>query len=172
MNDNQDNILEPKLGDDGLPADRLSDGSIVMDGHDYENAYWIHPVIVSEIETEPGLSVTELDGELSIEGTFFEKYLLDTFCKHFHEKSGWNAKRFTRVFEDEGRYLDRFEFYLEDNFFTYEEMRTILCSLREISSTMQEKIPMVSNTIEEIIRKTNQMMETHPETDILSVVAP
>lgn len=78
------------------------------------NAYWIHPVIVSELEAEPGLSVTELGGEISIEGTFFEEYLLDTFRKHFHEESCWNAKRFTRAFENEGRYLDRFEFYLED----------------------------------------------------------
>lgn len=68
-----------------------------MDGHDYGNAYWIHPVIVSELEAEPGLSVTELGGEISIEGTFFEEYLLDTFRKHFHEESCWNAKRFTRA---------------------------------------------------------------------------
>lgn len=77
------NIFEPEFRENGLPTDRLADGSIVMDGHDYGNAYWIHPVIVSELEAEPGLSVTELGGEISIEGTFFEEYLLIRFVNIF-----------------------------------------------------------------------------------------
>ena len=155
----------------GLPIDRLSNDRYVMIGHDCGAAYWLYPVALADKVKKPGIFVEELDGEISISAPFFERYLLDPFRKKFDPKNTWNKKRFTKAFEEEGRFLDYFEPCLQENFFTYKEIEDILCDI-ENQKSLRSLYPDVFDVLKEIVDQLRKMMADHPETNILSVMGP
>lgn len=157
--------------ENGLPIDRLSNDGYVMVGHDFGAAYWIYPVALADKVKEPGLFVEELDGEISISALYFERYLLDSFRKKFNPNNAWNRKRFSRAFEEEGRFLDGFEPCLQENFFTYKEIEDVLCDI-ENQKSLSSLYPDVFDVLKEIVFQLRKMMADHPEANILSVMGP
>ena len=98
----------------------------VMIGFNTGNAVWISPVIIKDSERITSSDVEETGINLSIEEEFFNDIFKELFLKHFDANLPVNKKRFTRVFDDKGRFLTGFEEQiLEYNFFTRESIEWI-----------------------------------------------
>ncbi len=105
----------------------FTDWNKVIVGHDYGAAVWIRPVNVDIKDKITDGCVHEVGMEISVESDFFMKVLEEGFVRFFDPELEANAKRYTKAFSDEGRYLTGFEKeILEPNFFTYEEVRNVI----------------------------------------------
>ena len=98
----------------------------IVDGHDSSSYFWIMPVRVIDYEDTADLdSVAEMRScEISIEEDDVAQYLTPFLYQYFDEELEENKKR---------KDVSGFEWYLEDNFFTFDSMTQIL---RDIEDTV------------------------------------
>lgn len=98
----------------------------IVDGHDSSSYFWIMPVRVIEYENTADLdSVAEMrSAEISIEEDDFAQYLTPFLYQHFDEELEENKKR---------KGVSGFEWYLEHNYFTFEQMESVL---KDIADTV------------------------------------
>ncbi len=98
----------------------------IVDGHNGSSYFWIMPVRVIDYEDSGSLdSVAQMrSNEISIEEDDVDQYLTPFLYAHFDEELPANKHR---------RYASDFEWYLEHNFFTYDQMSNIL---KDIADTV------------------------------------
>ena len=144
----------------------------VLVGHDYGAAVWIQPVNLDIEDRITGKCVHEVGMEISVELDFFEKTLEEGFVKFFNPELEVNAKRYTKAFSDEGRYLTGFEReILEPNFFTYEEIRDVIGYYERVLTDYDSSSYSldVSNLIK-VIDLLKKMIALTPDADYISVM--
>lgn len=145
----------------------------VLVGHDYGAAVWIQPVNLDIEDRITGKCVHEVGMEISVELDFFEKTLEEGFVKFFNPELEVNAKRYTKAFSDEGRYLTGFEReILEPNFFTYEEIRDVIGYYERVLTDYDSSSYSldVSNLIK-VIDLLKKMIALTPDADYISVMS-
>jgi hypothetical protein len=98
----------------------------IVDGHDSSSYFWIMPARVLDYEDSGALdSVAEMRSvEISIEEGDVDQYLTPFLYEYFDEEIDANKHR---------RDVSGFEWYLEHNFFTYDQMEHIL---KDIADTV------------------------------------
>ncbi len=98
----------------------------IVDGHDSSSYFWIMPVRIIDYEDTADLdSVAEMrSAEISIEEDDVAQYLTPFLYNYFDEELEENKKR---------KDVSGFEWYLEHNYFTYEQMAHIL---KDIADTV------------------------------------
>jgi hypothetical protein len=98
----------------------------IVDGHDGSSYFWIMPARVIDYEDGDSLDgVAEMRSvEISIEEDDVAQYLTPFLYEHFDEEIDANKHR---------RDVSGFEWYLEHNFFTYDQMSHIL---KDIADTV------------------------------------
>lgn len=98
----------------------------IVDGHDSSSYFWIMPVRVIDYDDTADLdSVAEMrSAEISIEVDDVAQYLTPFLYEYFDEELEENKKR---------KNVSGFEWYLEHNYFTYEQMAHIL---KDIADTV------------------------------------
>ena len=91
----------------------------IVDGHDSSSYFWIMPVRIIDYEDTADLdSVAEMrSAEISIEEDDVAQYLTPFLYEYFDEELEANKNR---------NDVSGFEWYLEHNFFTFEQMAQIL----------------------------------------------
>ena len=91
----------------------------IVDGHDSSSYFWIMPVRIIDYEDTGALdSVAEMrSAEISIEEDDVAQYLTPFLYEYFDEELEANKQR---------KDVSGFEWYLEHNYFTYEQMVSIL----------------------------------------------
>ena len=96
----------------------------IVDGHDCSSYFWIMPVRIIDYEDTGDLdSVAEMrSAEISIEEDDVAQYLTPFLYNYFDEELEENKKR---------RDVSGFEWYLEHNYFTYDQMAHILKDIAE-----------------------------------------
>lgn len=129
-------------------------------GHDYGASYWILPVTVRISDRITDQDVCELSGEISVEQTFFKKYLKPVFVEYFDNTYCPNKYHYTYAFSDEGRYITRFEPCMEYNFYSYEAIEALLKIIEKKTET------------ERLSCWIREMMHNCPETKTIAVVGP
>ena len=99
----------------------------IVDGHDSSSYFWIMPVRVIDYDDTADLdSVAEMRStEISIEEDDVAQYLTPFLYKYFDEELEENKKR---------KDVSGFEWYLEHNYFTYEQMAHVL---KDIEDTIE-----------------------------------
>jgi hypothetical protein len=102
----------------------------IVDGHDSSSYFWIMPVRVIDYEDSGALdNVAEMrSNEISIEEGNVDQYLTPFLYEYFDEELEANKCR---------RDVSGFEWYLEHNFFTYDQMSHIL---KDIADTVDALI--------------------------------
>ncbi len=102
----------------------------IVDGHDSSSYFWIMPVRIIDYEDTADLdSVAEMRStEISIEEDDVSQYLTPFLYNYFDEELEENKKR---------KDVSGFEWYLEHNYFTYEQMAHIL---KDIADTVDALI--------------------------------
>ena len=98
----------------------------IVDGHDSSSYFWIMPARVIDYDDSGDVdSVAQMKSiEISIEEDDVDQYLTPFLYKYFDEENEANKHR---------RDVFGFEWYLEHNFFTYEQMAHIL---KDIADTI------------------------------------
>ena len=99
-----------------------------IEEHDPGASYWIMPVRVrlrdgSRVEN---IDVEELGDEISILQHYFDPYLTDFFTENIDMDLEVNKRRISYDFCDEGRPVIGFGWYLEYNFYAYDDIKKIL----------------------------------------------
>jgi hypothetical protein len=102
----------------------------IVDGHDNSSYFWIMPVRIIDYENTADLdNVAEMkSAEISIEEDDVDQYLTPFLYEYFDEELEENNKR---------KDACGFEWYLEHNFFTYEQIEHIL---KDIADTVDDLI--------------------------------
>ena len=95
----------------------------IKEGHDCSSYFWIRPVRVEPKDKITWDDVEEMEEEISIEESDVECFLAYFFYKHFDKELLYNKNRWEWS-EDE--FITHFEWWLTDNFYTYERMRNML----------------------------------------------
>lgn len=98
----------------------------IVDGHDSSSYFWIMPVRIIDYEDTGDLdSVAEMrSAEISIEEDDVAQYLTPFLYEYFDEELEANKQR---------KDVSGFEWYLEHNYFTYEQMESVL---KDITDTI------------------------------------
>lgn len=150
----------------------------ILIGHDGGDSTWIQAVNVKISDRITTEDVEEVGKEISIYNPFFWRVLGRLFKEYFDPELIANKNRFTRAFEDEGRFLKTFEYdILEYNFYTYEDMNRIIKRLeagikkggRLISQWFEE-----DNDVEQLLTLAahlREIMEENPDADYISVLS-
>lgn len=144
----------------------------VLVGYDYGAAVWIQPVNINIEDRITDKCVHEVGMEISVELDFFEKTLEEGFVKFFNPELEVNAKRYTKAFSDEGRYLTGFEKeILEPNFFTYEEIRDVIDYYeRLITDHDSSSCSLEASNLIRVIDLLKKMIALTPDADYISVM--
>ena len=98
----------------------------IVDGHDSSSYFWIMPVRIIDYEDTGDLdSIAEMrSAEISIEEDDVAQYLTPFLYEYFDEELEANKQR---------KDVSGFEWYLEHNYFTYEQMVSVL---KDITDTI------------------------------------
>ena len=98
----------------------------IVDGHDSSSYFWIMPVRIIDYEDTGDLdSVAKMrSAEISIEEDDVAQYLTPFLYEYFDEELEANKQR---------KDVSGFEWYLEHNYFTYEQMESVL---KDITDTI------------------------------------
>lgn len=98
----------------------------IVDGHDSSSYFWIMPVRIIDYEDTGALdSVAEMrSAEISIEEDDVAQYLTPFLYEYFDEELEANKQR---------KDVSGFEWYLEHNYFTFEQMERVL---KDIADTV------------------------------------
>lgn len=107
--------------------------------HDYGNAYWIQPVRVSDVEYITSEQVRESSNEISIQADDFDSLLAYFFKQHFDGSQSYNQHRYSLDMNPTGR-SDKFEYYLEHNFYTYQQMEDIIQEIESVADAFRGSV--------------------------------
>lgn len=96
----------------------------IVDGHDSSSYFWIMPVRIIDYEDTGALdSVAEMrSAEISIEEDDVAQYLTPFLYEYFDEELEENKQR---------KDVSGFEWYLEHNYFTFEQMVSVLKDIED-----------------------------------------
>ena len=96
----------------------------IVDGHDSSSYFWIMPVRIIDYEDTGALdSVAEMrSAEISIEEDDVAQYLTPFLYEYFDEELEANKQR---------KDVSGFEWYLEHNYFTFEQMGSVLKDIED-----------------------------------------
>lgn len=113
----------------------------VIIGHDMGAAVWIRAVDIWAAEKIMPENVFEIGMEISINKGFYERVLRPFFIKIFDPAMTENKNRYSYAFSDEGCFLAGFEEdCLENNFFTYDQIKKILELVEETIGDIKERV--------------------------------
>lgn len=112
----------------------------IIDGEESSSYFHIMPAKILDINniTDPENYYDEREDMISIEEDDVDQYLTPFLYKYFDEESPENKYRISSYgYDDDGvihvTYAEGFEWYLENNFFTFDQMEKIL---KDISDTI------------------------------------
>ncbi len=151
-------------------------GRHVIVGHDMGAALWLQVVDIKESDRIVFDDVTGIGMEISVHESFFDEVLRPIFVGAFDAEMPLNKKRFTYGL-DTGRYLTCFEErILEHNFFTYDQMNTILERIDELVKDGAWRIEKAIDGTDAIQLVTltahvRHIMEEYPEYSVISVLS-
>ncbi|MCR5544223.1 MAG: hypothetical protein K6F55_08735, partial [Eubacterium sp.] len=180
-----------------------------IEGHDSGASFWIQPVAIlkdsgNEILIE---DIEEDDDEISIPTCFVDPLLYPTFVDFFDSTLEINQRRVdysatdSETGEEIIHYVKGFEYYLTYNFYTYEQMESMLKRLEEYADSLQNStfddidektrkgiVKLYSGKVADEIRngfytwvgifyrnfadRIRRMMEDYPDTNIISIMGP
>ncbi len=180
-----------------------------IEGHDSGAAFWIQPVtILKDSDTEILMEdIEEADDEISIPTYFVDPLLYPIFVEFFDSALEINQRRvdYSDTDSETGKkiihYVKGFEYFLTYNFYTYEQMESMLKKLEEYADSLQastfdaidEKtkkgiVELYSGKEADEIRigfymwvgifyrnladRIRRMMEDYPDTNIISIMGP
>ena len=144
----------------------------IIEGHDPGDCFWIWPVKV-HIDEGKIKQVEGLPDNISIQEEDFEEYLYPAFKKNFDEDLLYNRLRYDEL---DKRNITWFEWYLEYNFFTYQEIEEICKELLDRSDSLkgqeETKAIMITDFYRRFVSRVQFMMEKFPSADAISVMGP
>ncbi len=167
-------ILIKELSLNIIGVDIFKKQIVIVDGHDGSSYFWIMPVRIIDNENTSDLdSVAEMKSvEISIEEDDVYQYLTPFLNKHFNENLEANKNR---------EYVSGFEWNLEHNFFTFNQMEQILKDIAEtIEALVHEKqeddteVELIVDFYERFIYRMEYMMKVGKEKgyDLISFMGP
>jgi len=113
----------------------------VEEWHDYGDSFWLMPVRVKDISKNcaysDNLDCME-DEEISISESSFEDFLYPVFKKHFDKDLSENRQRWESYSSEERKYVKGFEWYLTNNFYTYDSMDEVLKEIEETATILEK----------------------------------
>lgn len=121
----------------------------IIEGYDPSSYFWIQPAVVADSEIIEYEDITLFEDEISIEETDVDCFLYYFFNKYFDLKLYCNKKLYGRVVSGEAN-PNGFEWYLTENFYTYDTMRMMLCEILEIADLLEKDF---SNKGLDVIKK-------------------
>lgn len=107
----------------------------IKEGHDCSSYFWIRPVRVEAKGKILWDKTAYMGEEISIEESDVDCFLAYFFYKFFDKELLYNKNRWD---ECEGEFITDFEWWLTDNFYTYETMRKMLEEITQ-AALMLEK---------------------------------
>ncbi len=78
------------------------------------------------------------DEEISISERSFKDFLYPVFKNHFDENLPENKSRWESYPSEERKYVKGFEWYLTDNFYTYESIEEVLADIEALAAMLAE----------------------------------
>ena len=97
------------------------------EGHEKEDAYWIMPVTVRDCARIEFSDINEFrQHEISIPGRYFDILLTSFFTDGIDPDLSINKHRYSTDDVSEGFPVYGFEWYMNPNFYTYDDMRKII----------------------------------------------
>lgn len=105
----------------------------IVEGHDPSSYFWFKPVIVKSSGKILWNDVIELDEVFSIEENDVDCFLAYFFFKYFDKNLSYNKRRF----EDGVGYIERFEWYLTHNFYTYEVLEKMVNEILSVAELLE-----------------------------------
>lgn len=180
-----------------------------IEGHDSGDSFWIFPVKIKTI-SDIGINFTDVDevnDRISIPNKYMDNLLFDLLEEFFDDSMDINRMRidYSRKNKETGeidvQYARGFEYYLSYNFFTYEQMESLLHRLQKIADMLGkghwgvlgkdtrkgiERIYdldcdddtrasfyiWLGRFYNKLVERIQKMMGDHPETNIISVEGP
>ena len=113
----------------------------VEEWHNYGDSFWLMPVKARDISKNcaysDNLDCME-DEEISISENSFEDFLYPIFKKHFDKDLPENQHRWESYPSEERKYVKGFEWYLTDNFYTYDSMDEVLKEIEETAAILEK----------------------------------
>ncbi len=110
----------------------------IKEGHASSAYFWIHPVIILNCKDTWGISgVEKLPDEVSIDEENVSSFLSYFFKKYFDDNLSINQSRIDFIHEGEIVYVRGFEWYLVDNFYTYDTMHQMLDEISKIADMLE-----------------------------------
>lgn len=109
----------------------------IIEGHDPSSYFWFHPVKVKDngkdlIYDE---DIFLYDEEFSIEEGDIECFLWHFFEKYYDKELFCNKRYYDRV--EGGANPNGFEWYLTDNFYKYETIKSMLAEINEVADLLE-----------------------------------
>lgn len=154
-------------------CNKLDDNNPVIFGHDYGASVWIRAVEIEISDRIFSDDVKEIGNEVSVDIDFFNRLLKPLFLDVFDAELPANKYRYTYAFSDEGSYVRGFEEgILEHNFFTYEQIRSLLDQIekngrdcgRTIAETEYSQLQFFATYVRRI-------MDENPGHNLISVMS-
>ena len=113
----------------------------VEEWHNYGDSFWLMPVKARDISKNcaysDNLDCME-DEEISISESSFEDFLYPVFKKHFDKDLSENRQRWESYSSEERKYVKGFEWYLTNNFYTYDSMDEVLKEIEETATILEK----------------------------------
>ena len=113
----------------------------VEEWHNYGDNFWLMPVKARDISKNcaysDNLDCME-DEEISISESSFEDFLYPVFKKHFDKDLSENRQRWESYSSEERKYVKGFEWYLTNNFYTYDSMDEVLKEIEETATILEK----------------------------------
>ena len=113
----------------------------VEEWHNYGDSFWLLPVRVKDVSKNcaysDNLDCME-DEEISISESSFEDFLYPVFKKHFDKDLSENRQRWESYSSEERKYVKGFEWYLTNNFYTYDSMDEMLKEIEETATILEK----------------------------------
>ena len=113
----------------------------VEEWHNYGDSFWLMPVKARDISKNcaysDNLDCME-DEEISISESSFEDFLYPVFKKHFDKDLSENRQRWESYSSEERKYVKGFEWYLTNNFYTYDSMDEVLKEIEETAAILEK----------------------------------
>lgn len=114
----------------------------VEEWHNYGAAFWFMPVRVKNLE----MNAQDMDNldclkeeEISISENSFKDFLYPLFKKHFDKELPENKMRWESYPpEHKRKYITWFEWYLTDNFYTFDGMSVVLAEIENIAAILEQ----------------------------------
>lgn len=111
------------------------------EGHDQGAAYWIYPVEVRDSDRiEYGDIHVYSEHEISIPKKYFDPLLTDFFTNGIDPDLPINAHRYSTDDCSDGLPIYGFEWYLQPNFYTYQQIERILFHMNKLSCSLGRDI--------------------------------